>query len=277
MFKRSMVSMAALFALSGCLGGGGGSSSSVSSLSDAASLSNSVASLSSFADNGGVAAGNATDDDDGSVIRVIILGPQISETVSAINAGATDPNNNDLTFENVTATQTLSDNSIVQQGTDTFNGATVDFRLIIDSQQEAFLGIIEDPTSSVGATGFALGAPLSGSLVGAHTFTGTLAMGERGPISNIDMGSFTMAADFGANSYTFTGATNGGDTLNGSGAFNLQTGTFTASNFTAVTSGTNRDATVFGQLHGNGGTSVSGVFHTNEATPTHHGGFVGSR
>jgi hypothetical protein len=86
-----------------------------------------------------------------------------------------------------------------------------------------------------------------------------------------------MTADFGANSYTFTGTTTGGDTLNGSGAFNLQTGTFTASNFTAVTNGTNRDATVFGQLHGNGGTSVSGVFHTNETTPTHHGGFVGSR
>ena len=271
MFKKAILPLAVLFALSAC---GGGSSSSVNSLSGASALSNSLAAISTFADNGGVAAGNATDTDDGEELRVLIIGPQISETVSALNTLLTDSNNADLDFDNATSTNTLADGSTVEEGTTTFDGDTLDFAAVTDRNQEALVAAFGDANSS-----FVLvfGEAMSGSLVGSHTYTGTFGMGETGPIANIDLGSFTMTADFGGNTYTFTGATNGGDTLTGSGSFNLEYGTFTSSTFTAVNSGTSSAATVYGQFHGNGGSSVSGVFHTNEATPTHHGGFAGSR
>ena len=255
MMTKRFSLLVALVALSGCLSSDPGS----------------VRVVSRFDDGGGVANGNIVASS-GDEFRSILLGPDIVGSAAALPDSAADPN--ELSFGNFSTVTILPDNSRLLEGTTLFRGNTVDFAFVRDRNSEARVAAFGDASES---NILAFGDLLSGTPTGVHTYTGTLGMGERGPIANIDFGSFTMAADFGANSYTFTGATNGGDTLNGSGAFNLQAGTFTSSTFTAVTSGTTRAATVFGQLHGNGGTSVSGVYHTNEATPTHHGGFAGSR
>jgi hypothetical protein len=117
---------------------------------------------------------------------------------------------------------------------------------------------------------------LTGTPAGTQTYTGTLAMGERGPLANLELGSFSMGADFSASTFTFNGSTTS-NSLSGSGTINVANGSFTSNQLAAVTSGTNRTATMYGNLHGNAATSVSGLFHTNEPTPTHSGGFVGSR
>ncbi len=254
MFKQAILPLVVMFALSAC------------SSTDSNGYSR-------FGDGGGVSVNSNLVSSSGNVYRSLLLGPDIAASAEALPTSAADPN--ELSFGNFTTVTILPDNSRVLEGTTLFRGNTVDFTMINHRfQGEAFVAAFGDAAAS---NILAFGDLLTGSLVGTHTYTGQFGMGERGPITNIDLGSFTMAADFGANSYTFTGATNGGDTLTGSGAFNLEYGTFTSSTFTAVNSGTTSAATVFGQLHGNGGTSVSGVFHTNEGTPTHHGGFAGSR
>jgi len=265
MFKHSMLSMAALFALSGCLGGGGGSSSSVSG------SANSVSIVKTFSDGAGVARAQEIDPDDGSIANVVIIAPQIANIEAAFNRVATDGSLE--TFTNESATP-LGNGMFLFTGQSTFDGAAVDVRALIDDTDDDN-GVFLISNNNFN-TGFASGIPLVGTPVGNHTFTGPMSMGPRGVVASQELGSFNLIANFNANSYNFSGTT-ANNSLAGSGSFDLQAGTFTSESFTATTNGTVRGATVHGLLHGNGATAVSGVFHTNENSPTHAGGFYGRR
>jgi len=260
MFKRSMLSMAAFFALSGCLGGGGGSSSAVATVSV----------VSTFADGAGVSTGVANSEDGN--LPVIIMAPEIVAVTNALNSD-TDDDSDELDFDSLPIVQVLASGANCRQGTVTFDGQTVNAIAIDDRGDEAFLFGFE---SNGVAAAIAIGTPLTGTPVGTQTYTGTLTMGVRGALALQELGSFTMGANFSTNTFTFNGTTTS-NSLNGSGVIDTGNGTFASNNLTAVTNGTNRTATMFGNLHGNAATSVSGLFHTNEATPTHAGGFVGSR
>ena len=113
--------------------------------------------------------------------------------------------------------------------------------------------------------------------MGTHSYSGTLATGVR--ILNdpqLELGHFTLTADFGRKTYTFTGETYS-DTIEGAGVLNTATGAFLTTNMQMTTSGTSRAATMYGQFHGASAQSVAGVFHSNEASPEYAGAFVGSR
>jgi len=245
----------ALLALSGCLGGGGGSSTPAFST------------LRAFSDGAGVAAGT----DDG--LRFIVITPDVAGVVSSLNNDSSD--SLDSRASDFPIVQVLSTNANLRQGALTVNGIAANMTIIQDLGGDAALALIEAPTLPA-QIGFAFGQPLTGTPVGTHTYNGTMTMGVRGLIGGQQIGSFSMGADFSANTYTFTGTT-ANNSLSGSGVIDAQAGTFSSNNLTAVTTGTTRSATMHGQLHGNGATSVSGVFHTNESSPTHAGGFVGSR
>jgi len=232
-----------------------------------------VSIVKTFSDGAGVARAQEIDPDDGSITNVVIIAPQIANIETVFNR-VTAVGSNDLeTLTNESATA-LGNGMFLVTGQSTFDGAAVDVRALADNtDDENAVFLISNNNFNAG---FAVGIPMVGTPVGNHTFTGPMSMGARGVVASQELGSFTLIADFNANSYNFSGTT-ANNSLAGSGSFDLQAGTFTSESFTATTNGTVRGATVHGLLHGNGATAVSGLFHTNENSPTHAGGFYGRR
>lgn len=221
-----------------------------------------------FSDGTGVAKGVGSD---GS--QALIMAPDIALVVQAAN-NATQQDIASVRVSDFPVVQSLSTNANLRQGTVTSSGVVFNTTAIEDLGGEAGLIILEIPNQYSAA--MATGTTLTGTPVGTHTYSGTMTMGARSVNPNQELGSFTMNANFDASSYTFSGSTSNNN-LSGSGVINAQSGTFNSNNLSASTSGTSRSATMYGQLHGNAATSVSGVFHTNETSANYAGGFVGSR
>jgi hypothetical protein len=258
MTAKTFLALPAIFALAACSGGGGGSSSPVASYST----------LKVFSDGTGVGSGVA---EDGS--KVVFIAPEIAATVAEAN-DVTEQDIADINVSDFPVVQSLQTNANLREGTLTVNGVTANVTAVEDLGGEAGLVLLEIPNAA--SAGMATGSALTGNPVGTQTYSGTMTMGPRGVNSNQELGSFSMEADFDAETYTFSGTTNS-NSVTGNGVIDIQSGTFSSNNLSAATNGTNRTATMYGQLHGNDAKSVSGVFHTNENSADYNGGFVGSR
>ena len=259
MTVKKLAILPAILALSACGGGsGGGTANPVVSYST----------LKVFSDGAGVGSGVS---EDGS--KAVFIAPEIATTV----AEASDVTQQDIADINVSdfpVVQTLSTNANLREGTLTVDNVTVNVTAVEDLGGEAGLVILEIPNAL--SAGMATGTALTGNPIGTQTYSGTMTMGVRGVSPNQELGSFTMGADFNNETYTFNGSTTN-NSLSGNGVIDIEAGTFSSNNLSATTNGTNRTATMYGQLHGNDAKSVSGVFHTNENSADYAGGFVGSR
>ena len=221
-----------------------------------------------FSDDAGVAKGVGSDG-----TQALVMAPDIALVVQAAN-DATQQDIANVRVSDFPVVQSLSTNANLRQGTITSSGVVFNATAIEDLGGEAGLILLEIPNQYSAA--MATGTALTGTPVGTHSYNGTMTMGVRSVNPNQELGSFTMNANFNAGSYTFSGNTSN-NSLSGSGVINAQSGTFNSNNLSASTNGTSRTATMYGQLHGNAATSVSGVFHTNESSATYAGGFAGSR
>ena len=221
-----------------------------------------------FSDDAGVAKGVGSDG-----TQALVMAPDIALVVQAAN-DATQQDIANVRVSDFPVVQSLSTNANLRQGTITSSGVVFNATAIEDLGGEAGLILLEIPGQYSAA--MATGTALTGTPVGTHSYNGTMTMGVRSVNPNQELGSFTMNANFNAGSYTFSGNTSN-NSLSGSGVINAQSGTFNSNNLSASTNGTSRTATMYGQLHGNAATSVSGVFHTNESSANYAGGFAGSR
>lgn len=221
-----------------------------------------------FSDGVGVAKGRESNG-----TQTLVIAPDIALVVQEAN-NATQEDIASVRVSDFPVVQALSTNANLRQGTMTSSGVVFNATAIEDLGGEAGLVLLEIPNQYSAA--FATGTALTGTPVGSHTYNGTMTMGARSVNPNQELGSFSMTADFNASSYTFSGSTSN-NSLSGSGVIDAQSGTFNSNNLSASTNGTSRTATMYGQLHGNAATSVSGLFHTNESSAYYAGGFVGSR
>jgi len=221
-----------------------------------------------FSDDAGVAKGVGSDG-----TQALVMAPDIALVVQGAN-DATQQDIASIRVSDFPVVQSLSTNANLRQGTITSSGVVFNATAIEDLGGEAGLILLEIPNQYSAA--MATGTALTGTPVGTHSYNGTMTMGVRSVNPNQELGSFTMNANFNAGSYTFSGNTSN-NSLSGSGVINAQSGTFNSNNLSASTNGTSRTATMYGQLHGNAATSVSGVFHTNESSANYAGGFAGSR
>lgn len=261
---KKLTAIPVLLSLSACGGGGSGGGGGGGNSDPVASFST----LKVFSDGSGVGSGVA---EDGS--RLVFIAPEIAAFVAEGNdLNAQDVP--DLNISDFPVVQSLPTNANLREGTITENGVVFNVTFVEDLGGEGGLALLEIPNSA--SVGLATGSALTGNPIGSQTYSGTMTMGVRGATSNQEFGSFIMAADFDADTYAFDGAT-ASNSLSGNGVIDIETGTFSSNGLNATTNGTNRTATMYGQLHGNDAESVSGVFHTNESNADYGGGFVGSR
>ena len=221
-----------------------------------------------FSDNAGVARGT-----DNAGNKIVLLAPNIAATVSAANSPS-QQSVADAQVSDFPITRVLSTNANLRQGSMTVDGVAINVDVIEDLGGEAAVIIYDIPGYANAVMAF--GSPNGSVPSGTYQYTGTLGTGVRSANPQIELGSFTLNANFNNQSFSINGSTLS-DTLSGSGLIDNSAGTLSSSNLTMVTSGTNRTATLYGNFHGTSAQSVSGAFHTNEQNPVFAGAFVGSR
>ena len=222
-----------------------------------------------FSDNAGVARGVSSDGTQG-----YVLIPDVAFFVQTSNS-LTAQDLANVQVSDFPVVQVLNTNANLRQGAMTVDGVVINVTAIEDLGGKAEAAFMEIP-------GYLNALLVNGTQPtnlpsGAFRYQGTMGTGIRSvnnPLPQI--GSFTLDANFSTNSFSISGSTLS-DTLSGSGVINNATGTINSNNLSMVTSGTNRTATLYGQFHGNAATSVSGLFHSNEADPRYAGFIVGSR
>ena len=111
---------------------------------------------------------------------------------------------------------------------------------------------------------------------GSYSYTGLFAAAGRTVSPVIEYGTFTMAADFSANSVSFNGQT-ASYGLTGTAVLDTNAGTFNSNAFTFSDNYYTYSTSVYGLMGGSDATATSGVFHTNDQSVDYSGAFVGQR
>lgn len=221
-----------------------------------------------FSDGGGVATGVRSDG-----ARSVFLAPEIADVVAAANS-VTQNDIDGIVSSDFPIVQQLGTNANIRQGAMTIQGTVVNVTIFEDLGGNSEIELQEIP--NFGNQLLAKGTPLGTIPSGTFVYNGTLGTGFRSVNPQIEFGSFSMSANFNAGTFTFNGSTLS-DTLAGNGFVNVTNGSLASSNLNLTTSGTQRTATMYGNFHGGTAQGVSGIFHSNEASPLFSGGFVGSR
>lgn len=236
---------------------GGGSNSSAS-----------YTAIKVFSNGDGVGRGVASDG-----TKFVFITPDVGATVAEANTGSSAALN--VTASDFPVVQNLATNAKLRQGAVTIEGIAANVTIVEDVGGDASLILFDIPNFA--SLGMAGGSAMTGNPIGTHTYNGTMTMGPRSVGgAGQQLGSFAMSANFGTQTYSFSGSTIN-HSLNGTGLIDTASGRFSSNNLNATTFGTGRSATMYGELHGNAANSVSGVFHTNESSATYSGGFVGSK
>ena len=221
-----------------------------------------------FSNGDGVGRGVASDG-----TKLVFITPDVGATVEAANIGSSDALN--VTASDFPVVQNLATNAKLRQGAVTIEGIAANVTIVEDLGGDASLILFDIPNYA--SLGMAGGSAMTGNPTGTHTYNGTMTMGSRSSGgAGQQLGSFAMSANFDTQAYSFSGSTTN-HSLNGTGLIDTASGRFSSNNLNATTFGTERSATMYGELHGNAANSVSGVFHTNESSATYSGGFVGSK
>lgn len=276
---RKTLSIAPVILLSGCLG------SSIGSVSDE---TNTPVTLETFSDGSGVmraemnqVASGIT----GNVNKVVAISPDVSRWVSSLSAAEVK----DLVDHNLPLVE------------DKFLDSANYYEGILTLAGESYTVSVFDALSGDGSVGFgsdkngdALVAVTVGSEAtnipsGNFTYTGLHVVGAKqfqsGPSGEpltTGSGTFTMTVNFDDETGTYSGSTHliNSTTLSGNLVLDNIKGEITGSNLplTGSINGVSlngKTAKLQGNFHGDGASSVTGVFYTDELA--YGGGFVGQK
>lgn len=257
MIKKIVVASFILSTLSAC-GGGGGSEPTVQ-----------FSTLSVLSNGDGIARGVTSSGEE-----ALIYSPLIVDVVSSANSASSSD------IANVSASDfpvtSVNGNARIRTGTMTSDGITINVTAVenIGTTDAAvvFLGTEAGYNDVIMVTGSAYSNPPTGS----HTYSGTQMTTSSNGSAPGAIGSFSMTADFGQETFSYNGSS-GGISVSGSGVLDTANGRYATSGLSVNNGSTNYSGTMHGLLHGNGAQATSGVFHTSGSSPAYTGSFVGSR
>ena len=224
--------------------------------------------------------------------RILFLGDEYTSRRDALNV-VSDTLRNQQILSNLdvattgagTAIGTVTKHSSVAVTYGVSNGSSTTATIWQDSGATARLLAFDDLF-------VAGGKALSGTLAGIFEYEGVLVTAESSDFGTTREGTFTLAANFGTDTFTFTGTTNATPDDNtttqssrlfvgtgATGSVDSDTGVLLAT-AASYTEGTGDDKTAdvrfSGQILGVGGTGVAGLFTSALAGTNYLGGFVGS-
>ena len=261
MLKKITTAAFILSALTACGGGGGSGANTTESVK--------FSTLSVLANGDGIARGVTSTGSE-----ALIYSPDIVSVVSEANAASSSD------IANVSASDfpvtSINGNARIRTGTMSSNGITLNVTAVEDiGTTDAAVIFLEMPVGYndvIMTTGSAYSNPPSGS----HTYSGTQMTTDSNGIAPGAIGSFSMTADFGQETFAYSGSS-GGVSVSGSGVLDTANGRYATSGLSVNDGSTNYGGTMHGLLHGNGAQATSGVFHTSGSSPAYTGSFVGSR
>jgi len=259
MFKKIIAASFILSTLSACGGGGGGGGGSTPQFTTLSVLSN----------GDGIARGVTTSGEE-----ALIYSPEIVSVVSSANSASSSD------IANVSASDfpvtSVDGNARIRTGTMSSDGITLNVTAVEDigttDAAVVFLGMPAGYNDIIVTSGSDYSNPPTGS----HTYSGTQMTTSSNGSAPGAIGSFSMTADFGQETFAYSGSS-GGISVSGSGVLDTTNGRYATSGLSVNNGGTNYSGTMHGLLHGNGAHATSGVFHTSGSSPAYTGSFVGSR
>ena len=114
------------------------------------------------------------------------------------------------------------------------------------------------------------------SPTGTYSYSGIFAAADRTYSPSVETGTFTMSANFSANTVVFDGQTST-YSLTGNAVLDSDVGTFNSTTFRFQDANYYYEASMYGLMGGSGATATSGVFHTNDRSVDYAGAFIGHR
>ena len=255
MLNKPLVAVSVLAVLAACGGDGGGANST---------LDANASTVRVFGDDSGIMRVVREDGSQG-----LFMISDVAEQVSLFNSNDAESDFNDTT--DLSSSGTVVGGATQLEGASTIGNLAGNITALEHPDGVARIVYLEVPnyTAIAGAAGNPVGSLPSGSF----TYQGTLATGLRTQDPQLEYGTFTMDADFNAQTFDFNGQT-ASDTLQATGAIDVADGQFTSSNVLFVTSGTQRGGRLYGSIHGPNGETVSGLAHSNESSPVYGAAFV---
>lgn len=206
--------------------------------------------------------------------QALVFSSNIVELVAAANSSAS--NNLSVSASDFPIVST-NGNVVLRQGTGTAGGFTFNVRAMEDTRvSNAGVVFIEDAAGSADTTIVSGAAYSNAPQSGAYTYNGTQTSTPRSNIAPNAIGTFTMTADFGAQTFSYSGSS-GNLSVSSTGSLDTANGRFAANNASINDAGTAYTGTMHGLLHGSAATSTSGIFYTNSSYPQYTGAFIGSR
>ena len=249
---KKLGSIVILFSLAGCGG--------ASNVQQASYNVNKI-----FADSAGVFTGTTETGE-----RAVGISPGVVDVVNAANNSESE--SIDIDIANFPVVDTYPQ-GVVRSGAISTGTFAANVTIFIDSTEAADLIYMGIPGQSnlLMATVEDYTAP-----TGSYSYTGLFAAAGRTVSPLVEYGTFTMEADFSANSVSFNGQT-ASYGLTGSAVLDANAGTFNSNTFRFEDADYYYDASIYGLMGGSGATATSGVFHTNDQSVDYSGAFLGHR
>lgn len=227
-----------------------------------------------FLDGSGVARFEATED--GEVITGYIIAPELATVLDEIEGGSTDVVDNVIDFPVIDTTGT----TVIRGGAELIGTRAFDVLVATNQAGDALARVSSN--DELGTSFFVTAGTEATNLPqsGTADYRGTLIMGPSGEITSAsEYGAFLAEVDFGSGRFDFDGDT---DTFTVSGGGTVTSGRLSsdAMDFIVRVGGipftVDGQGSLRGDLHGDGGDSVTGVIYSDDAGIL-NGAFVGER
>lgn len=206
--------------------------------------------------------------------QALVYTPGVVDVVAAANSGSSDTLNVSASDFPVVST---SGNAVIRQGTISSGGYTFNVTALQDTRvSDAAAVFVEMPAGSADISMVTGTAYTNALTTGTYTYSGTQASAPRTSVSPTATGAFSMTANFGAQTFSYTG-TSGSVNVIAAGSLDTANGRFATNSASVSVGGTSYTGTMHGLLHGNAGSATSGIFYTNGSAPSYTGAFIGAR
>lgn len=203
-------------------------------------------------------------------VTTILLTADVDSEVAALNAHD-GTQVADLRSISYWKSDTYSDYYTAQA---VIGGELTDVTILYNKIEATTFAYYGESTSANGAAVAGLQATNLPS--GLHVYSGSNVVANRDG-SNMEFGTFTMGVNFDTKTASINGSTNS-TSLDATGmSVNTSSGTFHTNSATYRVNDSASNATVTGLFHGNGATSVTGVYYPSGNNPATSGAIIGNR